>query len=135
MKRTLLNSKAFTLKVAVVAAAIALAPFTSSATSDTSTTKKQVTYTGMQDRYLRFIINSPDTLQSRVILEISDEEGTLLYRQPFKKGEASKNILIDKQVESCGITFTLLNGKKVYTERFRLESKPTIIEQPVITKL
>jgi hypothetical protein len=134
MKKKLISKVHCATKAAFIAAII-LNATPSFATVDSTSAKPVITYSGIKDKFLHFYVANPCEDNHKVLVEISDDEGTVLYKRRFKNGEHYRSILVDKQVEKCGLTFTVFDGKKTYKETFQLDSRSTVVDNLVISKL
>ena len=57
-------------------------------------TTDAISYVGRQNNLLTFNVNYLNQTEDRVVLELSDEHGDVLYRRVYKDKEVNKNIFI-----------------------------------------
>ena len=94
-----------------------------------------ITYVGFKNNILTFNINYLSQTEDRVVLELSDEQGDILYRKVYKDKEVNKNILLKNNGENCMLTFTIRSAKETITQKFNIEPQASVIKETVVTAM
>ena len=94
-----------------------------------------ITYVGFKNNILTFNINYLSQTEDRVVLELSDEQGDILYRKVYKDKEVNKNILLKNNGENCRLTFTIRSAKETITQKFNIEPQASVIKETVVTAM
>ena len=94
-----------------------------------------ITYVGLKNNILTFNVNYLNQTEDRVVFELSDEQGDILYRKVYKDKEVNKNILLKNNGEKCRLTFTIRSAKETITQKFDIEPQASVIKETVVTAM
>ena len=127
---------AATIKLAVVLLVTFLsnAAFAGTTSDNAIATNYSVKYVGTQQKGIVFNMQYQNTEASKFIVQLSDEAGSVLYRQVYNGSNFNSNIVLDKDAEYGNLTFSITAGKKVYSEKFSVEAKTKVIDEVVVVK-
>ena len=98
-------------------------------------TNEAISYIGLQNSLLTFNVNYLNTTEDRVVFELSDEHGDVLYRRVYKDKEVNKNIFLKNDGEKCRLTFTIRSAKETITQKFDIEPTATVVNETVVTTM
>lgn len=98
-------------------------------------TSEAISYVGRQNNLLTFNVNYLNQTEDRVVLELSDEHGDVLYRRVYKDKEVNKNIVLKNGGDKCRLTFTIRSAKETITQKFDIEPTATVVNETVVTTL
>ena len=94
-----------------------------------------ISYVGLQNTILTFNVNYVNQTEDRVVVELSDERGDVLYRRVYKEKEINKNIYLKNAGDKCKLTFTIKAAKETITQKFEIEPHTTVVMENVVTPL
>jgi hypothetical protein len=118
-------------------AALALGPgFHANASKpDTLVKKATIVYEGKNNNLLVFDIQYTNPDSSNFAMELTDENGEVLFLKNYSDANFNRKIYIDKGPADCKINF-LIRGKKInYKETFSLQTTEKTVNNFVISKL
>ena len=98
-------------------------------------TSEVISYVGLQNNILTFNVNYLNQTEDRVVLELSDEQGDVIYRKVYKDKEVNKNIFLKNGGEKCRLTFTIRSAKETITQKFDIEPQASVITETVVTAM
>ena len=91
-----------------------------------------ISYVGLQNSILTFNVNYRNETEDRVVLELSDERGDVLYRRVYKDKEVNKNIYLKNSGDKCRLTFTIRSAKETVTQKFDIEPQASVVFENVV---
>lgn len=98
-------------------------------------TTDAISYVGRKNNLLTFNVNYLNQTEDRVVLELSDEHGDVLYRRVYKDKEVNKNIFIKNGGDKTRVTFTIRSAKETITQKFEIEPTATVVNETVVTTM
>ena len=98
-------------------------------------TTDAISYVGRKNNLLTFNVNYLNQTEDRVVLELSDEHGDVLYRRVYKGKEVNKNIFLKNGGDKCRLTFTIRSAKETITQKFEIEPTATVVNETVVTTM
>ena len=128
-----IQKRAFTFLAAlviVISSSVDLYAHTEPKSSDLK--QAQVTYKGLQDRFLVFHVDYKNELAQAFILTIRNEQSQVLYSKKYDAKSLSANILLSDIADDCKLTFAIKTGKKEFTQAFEINNRvKTVFEYEV----
>ncbi|MCY7421657.1 MAG: hypothetical protein LH478_07940 [Chitinophagaceae bacterium] len=94
-----------------------------------------ISYVGLQNSILTFNVNYLNETEDRVVLELSDERGDVLYRRVYKDKEVNKNIYLKNSGDKWRLTFTIRSAKETITQKFDIEPQVSVVLENVVTPM
>jgi hypothetical protein len=100
----------------------------------TNSGKAEVSYVGSTNNLVTFNVNYDNTSEENFVLELTNDQGEVLFLQKFNDKTFNKNFLIRHEGDKCRIYFTIRAGKNTTTQKFELNPQPKQIQEIVVTK-
>lgn len=94
-----------------------------------------ISYVGLQNSILMFNVNYVNETEDRVVVELTDEQGDVLYRRVYKEKDIYKSIYLKNGGEKCRVTFTIRSAKESISQKFDIEPQASVIEKTVVTAM
>lgn len=95
----------------------------------------QVTYIGSSNNLIGFNVNYDNVAQENFTLELVDGQGRVLYTKKYNDKSFNKNIYLKNEGENIKVKFVIKAGKNTINQKFDIDSKVTMVEEVVVTKL
>ena len=95
----------------------------------------KITYVGSQSNLLTFNIDYANVEETPFTLELTDDDGKLLFQKQYTAKSFNKNLLLKNMGEMVKINFTIKSGKKVINQMFSIDTHSKLVENVVVTKL
>ena len=125
---------AASIRLAVVLAITFLSTAAFASGNSSENTMASVKYVGTQQKGIVFNVKYQNPEASKFIVQLSDESGTVLYRQVYNESNFNSNIVLDKEADYNKLTFSIIAGKKVYNEKFSVEATTKVVDDVVVKK-
>ena len=95
----------------------------------------KITYVGSQSNLLTFNIDYNNVEETPFVLELTDDNGQILFQKKFTDKSFNKNILLKNIGEMVTVNFSIIAGKKVINQLFTIATEAKLVEDVVVTKL
>lgn len=95
----------------------------------------KITYVGSQSNLLTFNIDYNNVEETPFVLELTDDNGQILFQKKFTDKTFNKNIFVKNMGETAKINFSIIAGKKVINQKFNITTEAKLVEDVVVTKL
>ena len=95
----------------------------------------KITYVGSQSNLLTFNIDYANVEETPFTLELTDDDGKLLFQKQYTAKSFNKNLLLKNMGEMVKINFTIKSGKNVINQLFTIDTHSKLVENVVVTKL
>ncbi len=107
----------------------------SGAIKNDSSQAATITYAGVSNSLMTFNVSYSNPDAEVFAIELTDDQGRILYQKKFDEKNFNKNILLKNMGEKVRVNFTVRAGKNSTKERFDIEPRVKVIEEFVVTKL
>ena len=95
----------------------------------------KITYVGSESDLLTFNIDYANVEETPFTIELTDDDGRLLFQKKFTGKSFNKNILVKNIGERANVNFSIIAGKKVINQLFTIVTKTKLVEDVVVTRL
>ena len=92
-------------------------------------------YVGSTNSLLTFNVYYHNAAAEKLVLEITDDNGEVLYKDSFTDAVFNKNIYLRNLGDNCNVCFILNAGKQTLTQTFEIFSQTKLIQENVVTKI
>jgi hypothetical protein len=89
----------------------------------------QVTYKGLQDKFLVFHVDYKNELAQDFILTIRDDHHQVLFSKKYEPTGLSTDILLSDLPEDCKLTFAIRTGKKEFSQAFEINNRVKVVSE------
>lgn len=100
-----------------------------------SNAKSAISFVSSESNLMKFNVNYTNTNNGNVVVELTDENGDLLYYREFADKIVNKTIFLKNVGGKCQVKFSVKAGKEIITERFDIEPLTTMVNETVVTKI
>ena len=95
-----------------------------------------VKFIGTDNNQLQFDVAYENKQSAAFSLQISDEQGTVLYKGKFKEKQFSRKFAFNKaEIGDSKLFFTITNQRSRQSQTFEIATQTRIVEDVVITRL
>lgn len=95
----------------------------------------KISYVGSQSNLLTFNIDYNNVEETPFVLELTDDNGQILFQKKFTDKSFNKNIVIKNIGETVKVNFSIIAAKKVMNQLFNITTETKLVEDVVVTKL
>ncbi|MCW3079972.1 hypothetical protein [Segetibacter sp.] len=99
-----------------------------------STTVKgvEVTYQGLRDKKLVFIVNYKNDLSQPFQLTVRNDQDQIIYASKFDAAPLNKTMLFSEFPENSKLTFLITAGKEKITQAFQINTQVRTVEEFIV---
>ena len=95
----------------------------------------RIHYVGSTNSLLTFNVSYHNDAAEKLVLEITDDQGDVLYKDAFTATAFDKNIYLKNLGDKCRVHFSLKAGKQTITQTFDIFSQTKLIQENVVSKI
>ena len=97
--------------------------------------KAQIVYVGSVNSLMTFNVNYNNIEEEKLVLELTDDSGEILYRNTYVGKNFNKNIYLKNLGDKCVVKFSLKTSKQTTNQQFEIEPQTKVFQETVVTKL